>query len=89
MTDRLLTAAEVADFLGVSIDTVLDWHEAGELPSYKVGRAVRFRREELDAWLESKRTPGRPRSGSALLDDPNAREGNAKPRQPDLSTRPG
>jgi excisionase family DNA binding protein len=58
MTERLMTAAEVADFLGVSLDTVWDWHEAGELPSFKIGRAVRFRREEIDLWVESKRTPG-------------------------------
>jgi excisionase family DNA binding protein len=56
MTERLLTAAEVADLVGVSPDTVIDWHEARKIPSFKVGRAVRFRRDEIDAWLETKRT---------------------------------
>lgn len=54
-TDRMLTAAEVAGLLGVSIKTVLNWHERGKLPSYKLGRAVRFRESEILAWLAAQR----------------------------------
>jgi excisionase family DNA binding protein len=58
--EGLITAAEVASMLGVSPSTVLDWHQAGEIPSFKFGvgmRApVRFRRSEVLEWVESKRT---------------------------------
>ena len=55
MRVRLLTAAEVAAMLNVSPATVLDWHEQGKLPSYKLGKAVRFREDEIVAWLEGQR----------------------------------
>ncbi len=52
MTERLVNAATLADYLGVSTGTVLDWWEAGTLPGFKLGRAVRFRPSEVEAWLE-------------------------------------
>ena len=55
MTDRLLTAAELAESLALSTSTVLDWFEAGRLPGFKLGRVVRFRESEVLAWLEAQR----------------------------------
>jgi len=53
----LLTAREVAERLGLSPATILDWHEAGKLPSFRLGGAtggpVRFRWEEVEMVLES------------------------------------
>ena len=53
MIERLLTARELAALLGVSASTVLDWFEAGRLPGFKLGRVVRFRPSEVEAWLEA------------------------------------
>ena len=54
--NKLLTAAEVAEHLGLSPGTVLDWFEAGRLPGFKLGgRSVRFRQSELEVWLEGQR----------------------------------
>jgi excisionase family DNA binding protein len=48
----LLTAREVADYLGMSASWVLDQWQAGELPGYALStRAVRFRLEEVEEWL--------------------------------------
>lgn len=56
MSDRLLTAAEVADLLGVSKSWVLREWQAGRLPGFRLtSRALRFRRDEIDAWLETHR----------------------------------
>jgi excisionase family DNA binding protein len=55
MTDRLLTAAELAECLALSTSTVLDWFEAGRLPGFKLGRVVRFRESEVLEWLEAQR----------------------------------
>jgi len=52
MSDRLVTAAELADTLGLSPATVLDWAQAGKVPHFKIGHAVRFRESEVEAWLE-------------------------------------
>jgi excisionase family DNA binding protein len=54
----LLTARAVADLLGVSTETVLRWSRCGSLPSLCLpGRAIRFRQDDLDAWLEQRRRP--------------------------------
>jgi excisionase family DNA binding protein len=47
MNERLHTAREVAEYLGLSAATVLDKWERGELPGFKFGRAVRFDLEEV------------------------------------------
>ena len=55
MTERLLTAREVADRLGLSIETVLRWAARGEFEGvvvYLLCRAIRFREDELEAWLD-------------------------------------
>jgi excisionase family DNA binding protein len=46
-TERLLTARELAEMIGLKPATVLDKWERGELPGYKFGRAVRFDLEEV------------------------------------------
>ena len=58
MTGRLLTAREVAGLLGVSSETVLRWTRRGDLPAIRLpGGAIRYREDELEAWL-SKRACG-------------------------------
>jgi excisionase family DNA binding protein len=73
VTGRLLTAREVAGRLGVAPDTVLRWTRRGELAAVKLpGGAVRYREDELDAWLEQ-RTVGADtvsNSGPATLERP-------------------
>ena len=60
MTDRLLTAREVAELLGVSAETVLRWVRAGKLPAIRLpSGAIRFEPDQLDVWIEERATPGR------------------------------
>ena len=47
MSERLVTAGELAEILGLSTSTVLDWFEADRLPGFKLGTAVRFRLSEV------------------------------------------
>jgi excisionase family DNA binding protein len=54
VNDRLLTARELGEYLGLSSATVLDKWERGELPGFKFGRAVRF---DLDEVLAVGRRP--------------------------------
>ena len=53
MTERLLTAAEVADDLRVSTMTVYRLIRRGELPAVRVGRNYRVRVEDLETYLSS------------------------------------
>ena len=56
--EPLLTTREVADFLGLSPETVLRRWRTGELPGYRLASNIlRFRESELEAWLRA-RGPG-------------------------------
>jgi excisionase family DNA binding protein len=62
--EALVTARQLAEDLALSVDTVLDWFEAGKLPGFKLGgRAVRFRVSEVEAWLEEQRRGPAPSRG--------------------------
>ncbi|MGO9495550.1 MAG: helix-turn-helix domain-containing protein [Solirubrobacteraceae bacterium] len=49
--DRLLTAEEVADRLGVRTDWVWAQARAGRIPHVRLGRYRRFRESALEAWI--------------------------------------
>ena len=52
----LLTPAQVAEFLGVSIETLNVWRATNryKLPYVKAGRLVRYRVQDLLAFVESR-----------------------------------
>ncbi len=55
MSDRLLTTRQVADYLGLSPETVLRRYRGGELPGIRLASNVlRFRESELEAWLDAR-----------------------------------
>jgi len=55
MPEKLLTPKAVAEWLEVSVSWVLD-HASGRrrpyLPSVKLGKAVRFQREDVQRFIE-------------------------------------
>ena len=71
MTERLLTARELAELLGFAAGTVVDWAERGELPGFKVGGRLRSRASEVETWLEVRRMNG-PGAAGAVSPAPTA-----------------
>jgi len=57
--DKLLTPAEMADYLGVKPSTIYQWSHQGFIPNIKLGKLLRFRKEDIDKWLASRSTNGR------------------------------
>jgi excisionase family DNA binding protein len=55
VTDRLLTAAEVADRLGVPESWVREQTRANKIPHVTLGRYRRYEWEAVAAWLEGQR----------------------------------
>lgn len=49
---RLLNAEETAEYLSLQVDTVYRKARLRELPSVKVGRALRFDVEALERFIE-------------------------------------
>jgi excisionase family DNA binding protein len=56
MQNNLLSNQEAAEYIGVSPNTLEVWRctKRYDLPYIKVGRIVKYRREALDAFLESR-----------------------------------
>lgn len=66
MIDSLMTVEEVAGYLGVAVSTVYGWVSMAKkgdgkvleasgrppIPVIKVGRLDRFRKKDIDEWLE-------------------------------------
>jgi excisionase family DNA binding protein len=72
MPEPLLSVREVAEWLNVSADCVYRLVAARELPHCRVGKAIRFERRDVAAYLEAHRvaaaikTPPRGQRSSRL-----------------------
>ena len=55
----MLNSAEVAEWLNVAESTIRKWVHYGFIPHVKVGRAVRFIREDVEKWLRERAEKGR------------------------------
>ena len=59
--DRLRTIAELADEWGVHRNTIHRLVRRGDLHAVRVGRRLRFRTDDVDAYLEARKvTAGSP-----------------------------
>jgi len=80
--ETFLTTEEVLEYLQVNLRTVYRLIKAGKIPAVRVGRQWRFRKRDIDAWLDSQR----PRSGARAAPvapapaPPRPAAGNARPR---------
>jgi excisionase family DNA binding protein len=61
VSDRLLTAAEVAELLAVPVGWVREHTRSGAIPHLQLGRYVRYDRGDVVAWVEGLKTGGGPR----------------------------
>jgi excisionase family DNA binding protein len=51
MSDRLLTADDVAAMLGIGKDWIYSETRAGRIPCVKLGRYYRYRPESVQKWI--------------------------------------
>jgi excisionase family DNA binding protein len=79
MDEGFLTTEEVLDYLQVNLRTVYRLIKAGKIPAVRVGRQWRFRKRDIDAWLESQR-PRASRSGLASAARPVPAAAAGRPR---------
>lgn len=55
MADPIMTLPEVAEYLKLAERTVYGYAQKGIVPGIKIGSAWRFRKADIDAWLEQQR----------------------------------
>ena len=78
--ETFLTTEEVLEYLQVNLRTVYRLIKAGKIPAVRVGRQWRFRKRDIDAWLDSQRPRGGGARPPAAAPARPASAGNARPR---------
>ena len=63
-----LTTEEVLEYLQVNLRTVYRLIKAGKIPAVRVGRQWRFRKRDIDAWLDAQRPRGERGAAAAPAD---------------------
>ncbi|MCM2348634.1 MAG: helix-turn-helix domain-containing protein [Bacteriovoracaceae bacterium] len=51
--DRWLSVVEIAQYLGISKETVYRWLDVGRIPAHKIGKQWKFKVSEVDKWVMS------------------------------------
>jgi excisionase family DNA binding protein len=64
MPDEILTLPEVALLLKVAEKTVYTMAQKAQLPAFKVRGQWRFKRDDLDCWIEQQKAASRNEGGS-------------------------
>jgi predicted DNA-binding transcriptional regulator AlpA len=76
----LLSERDVAHITGLSLASVRRWRLVGQGPRYlKLGRAVRYQREDLAAWLKSRPGGGEVAKSPERSVPPESRPGSHRP----------
>lgn len=52
---KLLRVEELSAYMGTPVATLYTWTHQKKIPHLKVGRSVRFDREEINLWLKGRR----------------------------------
>lgn len=60
MDTEVLTLAEVAAYLKVNEKTIYRMVQGGKIPAFKVAGSWRFKKGELQAWIESNKNTAMP-----------------------------
>lgn len=53
MTERWLSVEEIAEYLGVSKDTIYTWRANKDLPAHRIGRFWKFKIVDIDEWVRT------------------------------------
>jgi excisionase family DNA binding protein len=78
-TDEIfLTTEEILEYLQVNLRTVYRLIKAGKIPAVRVGRQWRFRKRDIDAWLDTQRPRGERAASSP--DKPQGPSRDGRPR---------
>jgi excisionase family DNA binding protein len=55
MPDEIMTLTEVSEYLKIAERTLYGYVQKGMLPGIKIGSAWRFRKSDIDAWLDEQK----------------------------------
>ena len=64
MREDILTIKDVAEYLKVTERTLYRLAQEGRIPAFKVGASWRFKRADIDTWIENQKPNAKERDGS-------------------------
>lgn len=53
--EKLMTIQDVAEYLQIKERTIYSWVQNGKIPGFKLGNTWRFKREDIDLWIEERK----------------------------------
>ncbi|MDR2792851.1 MAG: PTS sugar transporter subunit IIA [Treponema sp.] len=68
MDGDIVTIEEVAKYLRVSEHTVYNWAQKGEIPAVKIGSVWRFRRVDIERWIDNRFSAPPPKSDAIHIE---------------------
>ena len=54
--NEMMNIEEVANYLKMSERAIYEWVKNNKIPAFKLGNTWRFKKNEIDGWMESNRT---------------------------------
>ena len=57
-TNPFLSINDLSKYLGIKPKTLYSWVAKGILPHYRIGGLIRFKRKDIDRWVEACRRNG-------------------------------
>ena len=74
MGKEFFTIEQLSEYLNLKRSTLYLQVEKGKIPHYRIGRLLRFKKEEIDSWIESHRIAPKnhhsPKMGDFAKDPP-------------------
>ena len=92
MTERLLSPDGLAEMLDVPKKTIYEWHSRADAdgpPAHKIGRHLRYRLADVEAWLATRRDADRPVIRPPGMGGPPADQPRTPPTDPTHKNRDG
>jgi len=53
--ERLMTIQDVGEYLRIKERTIYSWVQKGQIPGFKIGSTWRFKKEDIDMWIEERK----------------------------------
>ena len=53
LNDNWISIVDAASYLGVKVVTLRKWIKENKIPAHKIGKLWKFKKSELDEWVES------------------------------------
>jgi excisionase family DNA binding protein len=58
--DDVMTVSDLCVYLKIHLSTVYRMVTRGQLPHFRIGDNIRFRKQEIDQWMEQRRIKSGP-----------------------------